>query len=259
MPPTAARPWSSSLLRWVALLLFVDAAAFLVALNFTRQGILALTLLGAIATWAAISLLAVCALYVDAARGGDPGPLLKGQRHPWLQWLFWPFRAVSYAVFAGARWWRRGDVVSEVSPGLFLGARLFPAEAAALHARGVTVVVDLASELPTAAAFARSPFERYAVPTLDRAPPPAAIFDEAVRWVVARVTAGQSVYVHCAFGRGRSATLAAAVLIALGRAQGVAEAVARVAAARPAVSIKGEQLAALEAFVARRQDVTARG
>jgi protein-tyrosine phosphatase len=251
MRPTAARPWSSSLLRWVALLLLVDAAAFLIALNLTQQHILALTVVGLVAAWSSLSLLAVCALYLDAARGGDPGPLLKGERRRWLQPVFWPFRAVSYGVFAGARWWRKTGV-DEVAPGIFLGPRLFPGEAAALRARGVTVVIDLTSELPTAGVFARAPFERYAVPTLDRAPPPAAVFDETVRWVAAKVAAGQSVYVHCAFGRGRSATIAAAVLIALGRAQTAAEAVAMVAAARPSVSVKGEQFAALEGYVARR-------
>ena len=253
MRSTAARSWSSSLLRWTALLLLVDAAAFTIAVSFTQQGVLALTLIGVAAAWAALSLLAVCGLYLDAARGGDPGPVLKGRRRPWLQPLFWPFRVVSYAVFAGARWWRRGDVINEVTPGLLLGARLFPREADALRARGVTAVIDLTSELPTAGVFARAPFERYAVPTLDRAPPPPAVFDDAVAWVVAKITSGQSVYVHCAFGRGRSATLAAAVLVALGRAGGAAEAVARVAAARPSVHVKGEQLAALEAFVARRR------
>ncbi len=253
MRPTAARPWSSSLLRWVALLLLVDVAAFLVALSFTLQGIFALTLVGALALWAALSLLAVCGLYLDAARGGDPGPLLKGQRRPWLQPLFWPFRVVSYVVFAGARWWRRATVVDQVTPGLFLGPRLFPWEVEALRSRGVTVVIDLTSELPTAAPFARAPFERYGVPTLDRGAPPAAVFDEAVRWTAAKVASGASVYVHCAFGRGRSATLAAAVLIALGRAKDAAEALAMVAAARPSVSVKGEQLTALEGFMERRR------
>lgn len=257
MRPTAARIWSSSLLRWTALLLLVDAAAFFIGLGFTRQGTLALAVLGWVATWSALSLLAVCALYLDAARGGDPGPLLQGGRRPWLQPVFWPYRAVSYGVFAGARWWRRADVVNEVTPGLFVGPRLFPGEAASLRALGVTAVIDLTSELPAAAVFTRAPFERYAVPTLDRAPPPVAAFDEAVRWVAARIEAGQAVYIHCAFGRGRSATLAAAVLIALGRAEGAAEAVAAVAAARPSVHVKGEQLAALEAWVARRGGGTA--
>lgn len=252
MRPTAARPWSSSLLRWTALLLLVDAAAFAVAFSFTQQGIFALTVLGVLATWAALSLLAVCGLYLDAARGGDPGPVLKGRRKPWMQPLFWPFRLVSYAVFAGARWRRRAELVDEVTAGLFLGPRLFPGESGWLRERKITAVVDLTSELPTATVFATAPFERYSVPTLDRAPPPAAVFDEAVRWTAAKVAAGESVYVHCAFGRGRSATLAAAVLIALDRAKGAAEAVAMVTAARPSVSVKGEQLAALEAFVARR-------
>lgn len=249
--PTAAKPWSSGLLRWTALLFFVDVAAFLVAFSFTQQGMLALTVLGAVAAWSALSLLAVCALYLVAARGGDPGPLLKGQRHGWMQGVFLPFRAVSYGVFAGARWARRGDVVSEVSPGVFLGPRLFPWEADALRSRGVTGVLDLTSELPTAGVFAREPFERRGVPTLDRAPPPPALMDAAVQWAAERVQAGGAVYVHCAFGRGRSATVAAAVLVALGRATSAAGAVAMVAAARPSVRVKGEQYAALEAFVAR--------
>ena len=50
----------------------------------------------------------------------------------------------------------------------------------------------------------------------------------------------------------RLITCSAAVLIALGRAKDAAEALAMVAAARPSVSVKGEQLAALEGFVARR-------
>ena len=251
--PAAATPWSSpGLLRWTAVLLAVDAAAFLLAVSFTRQGNLALTVLGLAGAWAALSLLAVCLLYLSAARGGDPGPLLKGERHGWMQGVFFPFRVVSYSVFAGARWTRRSAVFDEVSPGVFLGARLFPWEAEMLRARGVTGVIDLTSELPTAAVFARAPFERHAVPTLDRAPPTPATMDAAVRWAVARVEAGEAVYVHCAFGRGRSATVAAALLIALGRAKGAAEAVAMVAAARPSVRVKGDQYAALEGFAARR-------
>lgn len=252
MRPTAARPWSSSLLRWVALLLLVDAAAFGVALQFTQQGILALTVVGLAAAWSALSLLAVCALYLDAARGGDPGPVLLGRRHAWAQPLFWPFRVVSYGVFAGARRWRRSEVVSEVSPGVFLGARLFPEEAEALRARGVTAVLDLTSELPVAVVYTRAPFERLAVPTLDRAPPPPAALDEAVRWIAAQVEGGRAVYVHCAFGRGRSATVVAAALLALERARDPDEAVAKVSAARPSVRIKGAQREALDAYAARR-------
>jgi hypothetical protein len=252
MRPTAARSWSSGILRWTALLLLVDAAAFLAALTFTQQGMVALTLIGVAGAWAALSLLAVCGLYLDAARGGDPGPVLQGARRPWLQPLFWPYRAVAYAVFAGARWWRRGDAISEVSPGLFLGVRLFPGESESLRARGVTVVLDLTSELPPAGVFARAPFTRHAVPTLDRAPPPTEVFDEAVRRAAEAITAGQSVYVHCAFGRGRSATVAAAVLVALGRAEDAEAAVAMVSAARPSVHIKGAQREALDGYVRRR-------
>ena len=53
---------------------------------------------------------------------------------------------------------------------------------------------------------------------------------------------------HCANGRGRTGLVAAAWLLAHGRADSAADALARVQAARPAVRLLPRQWAALEAF-----------
>ena len=63
-----------------------------------------------------------------------------------------------------------------------------------------------------------------ALPADTHAPGPAAI-QSAVDWTVGELKAGREVYIHCAHGHGRSATVLAAVLIATKQAAGPEEAV----------------------------------
>jgi protein-tyrosine phosphatase len=60
------------------------------------------------------------------------------------------------------------------------------------------------------------------------------------------------VLIHCAHGHGRSATLLAAVLIADGAAEGVAEAEAAMRAVRPRVKLNRRQQASLVTWLEAR-------
>jgi hypothetical protein len=235
-------------LRWALLLLLVDLGVWGLAVSLLplHRG------LALFVAWGALSLLVTAALYVDAARGGSPGALLKGERLPWLQPVLLPFRAVSWCTWLGARALRRGDGPEEVAPGLWVGPRPLPAEVRSLAARGVLAVVDLTSELPTLRAMTAAPWRRLALPTLDRTAPTDDALAAAVDWVVARRAEGVGVYVHCAFGRGRSGAFACAALIGLGHATGADEALARVRRGRPRVRVRGDQLEAVARFAARR-------
>src|SRR5262249_39640038 len=86
------------------------------------------------------------------------------------------------------------------------------------------------------------------LPTLDNTAPE----EGAVREMVA-VLAGttSAVYIHCAAGHGRSATVAAAVLLARGLASDVKEAEALLRKARPGVRLSPEQRHLLERLTAR--------
>lgn len=246
---------SRELLAWSALLMAVDAALWLtVGLWWPHAPVVAVLL-----AWSALSLLAVTALYVAAALGRDAGPVLQGARWPWAQPVFAPYRAVAYTLFALARWRRRGEVISEVAPGVFLGPRLFPGEEPELRRRGVTAVVDLTCELPVNRALAQPAYTRWSVPTLDRAHPVAAGHDDVVAQVAALVRKGERVYVHCAFGRGRSAAFVCAVLIDLGVCGSVDEAIAVVTKARPQVRVRGVQREGVARFAARRESSIAGG
>jgi protein-tyrosine phosphatase len=105
----------------------------------------------------------------------------------------------------------------------------------------VTVVVDLTAEFPV---NRRILGERgyLCLPTLDAHVPD----DQALASLVDRaLERGGVLYVHCAYGHGRSALVAAAMLLRRGEAAGPDEAIARLKAARPRVKLSPSQRAAL--------------
>lgn len=242
------QPLDRGLLRWTAVLFAVDLATWLMAWMWLDLSLV----VSGLAAWSALSLLVVCALYLGAAWGVRTGPYLKGERWPVLQPLLLPFRAVSVVIYALARRFRREEVVCEVMPRVFLGPRLFDREREKLDAQGVTVVFDLTSELLTSRAYSSAPFTREAHALLDRTFPSDADLDALVDRVLAHLRAGRGVFIHCAFGRGRSALLACAVVIASGHASSSEASIAKVKSARPSVSIRRDGVEVLRRFAARR-------
>ena len=138
-----------------------------------------------------------------------------------------------------------------VAPGLAVGA-CYPMEAAARLARehGIARVLDVRGEDRDDEAVLRlHGIQLLHLPTEDTR----AISQERLRDGVAFASAGldrgESVFIHCQYGIGRSALLALCVLVARGEAP--LDALERVKQARPVVSPSPEQLAALVAFAAR--------
>ena len=246
-PPSPPPRVDRGLLRWTYVLIAVDLATWLMAWLWLDLSLV----VSALAAWGALSLGAVSALYVATAYGRDVAGILKGARWPWLQPVFWPFRAVSVFIYATARRFRTEEVVCEVMPRVYLGPRLFDAESGRLVTKGVTVVLDVTSELPTSAVYSAAPFERIGHPLLDRAFPSDRDLDALVARVLAHTAAGRGVFIHCAFGRGRSALVACAALIQAGHAKTAEEALAKVKAARPAVRIRADGVEVLRRFAAR--------
>jgi hypothetical protein len=235
-------------LRWAALVLSLGVALGAYAAQLAWAG---RALAAAVLGYFAASVLAVGALYFRAAGGRNPGPYLKGERAPWLQVVFLPWRGVAWLVTLAARAARPATPVSEFAEGLYVGVRLFYVESGRLERLGVRCVVDLCAELPTNLRHARAPYERLGVPVLDRCSPAPDELARVVDWVAARRAAGHAVYIHCAFGRGRSALVAAAVLLRLGLAEHPDAAVAQLRRARRVVHVAGAQYAALVGYARR--------
>ena len=192
--------------------------------------------------WPAAVLLATAVVY--AARA----PLALGKRADgtlaWWAWLVWaPLFGYMRLMHELARSVTDESVGDEVAPGVWVGRRPRAHEVPP----GVAIIVDLCAELPAAPGVAGHPARTYlAIPTLDAtAPTPAQI----ARAVDAVLAAPGSAFIHCAFGHGRSATVAAAVLVRRGEAT-LDDVEAKMRAHRRRIGLNAIQNAALAEAVA---------
>jgi protein-tyrosine phosphatase len=140
----------------------------------------------------------------------------------------------------------------EVAPNLWLGPRLNEASAREAVAGGVQAVLDLAAELPECRTFRELDHYR-SLPILETRAPDYRELHEVIRWVNGFRALGP-VYVHCALGHGRSATVVVGYLVLNGECTDWEVAEERLRALRPGVKIKPGQRAALERLMLRLRD-----
>jgi hypothetical protein len=185
---------------------------------------------GWLMSWLGLSLLIIGIAYARRS------PTLMGKRP---DGSFHPLGLLVHAPFLGAAWlaWqlrrRRSEPAwNEVAPGLFVG-RMSPA---AELPPGSPWVIDLTCELipPRAVRGARY----RCLPTLDGTAPEPESFWALVKELV-HVDA--PLFIHCAAGHGRSATLAVAVILERGLAADAAAAEALIKASRPRVALGRDQ------------------
>jgi protein-tyrosine phosphatase len=118
--------------------------------------------------------------------------------------LFLPYFLLAWGIWHGLRLFGREPAFHEVAPGVWVGRRPYARELP----ENVRVVVDMTAEFPVHGPAIAS--RRYlALPTLDASVPSVVAFRE----LLAQLAGEEAIYIHCAAGHGRSATLAAALLV----------------------------------------------
>ncbi len=180
--------------------------------------------------WLALSFAAICAAYAGI------GPRLLGKQRggsislvAGLLWL--PYFLFTWGLWYAARLLKRKPHAHEIIPGLWLGA--WPDTEARLP-KETALVVDLTAEFPRKGRRC----DYLCFPTLDADAPTV----DALKTAVAAIQASSgTVYVHCAAGHGRSATVVAAVLIERGLATDVNSAEKYMQAIRPGVRLTSPQ------------------
>jgi protein-tyrosine phosphatase len=190
--------------------------------------------------WPAAVLLAVAVVYV----AGTPRALGKRSDGTlaWWAWLVWgPLFGYMRLLHELARSLTDEPVANEVAPGVWVGRRPRRHELPS----GIAIVVDLCAELPAGPGVADG--RRYlAIPTLDATSPTP---DQIAGAVDAVLEAGGAAFIHCAFGHGRSATVAAALLIRRGDAT-LDDVERLLRSRRPRIGLNAHQRRALAAAVA---------
>ena len=155
--------------------------------------------------------------------------------------LLLPYVAVVGLVWHAQRAFSREPLYHLVDRGLYLGAWPRVGDCP----KDVDLVVDLTAELPR---DAQGSFEYWLVPTLDGCSPTIEKLTELAERLAKHEGA---VYLHCAAGHGRSATVAAAVMVLRGSQPTVEDAIAHLRTTRPGVRVNAVQRAVLDAWSRR--------
>lgn len=197
---------------------------------------------GWIAAWPGVSFLVVGLAY------GGLGPSVFGKRpngrvSPGGLLLLLPYVLLAWASWAVVRLVSSEPACSEVAPGLWVGRRPIARELPA----DVKWIVDLTCELWEPRSV-RGVSGYTCEPTLDEQFLPE---ERAANLIRQLASASGTILIHCAQGHGRSAALAAAVMVARGQATDLEDARSRIAAIRPGIRIHRFQRDAAEQTLSR--------
>jgi protein-tyrosine phosphatase len=160
--------------------------------------------------------------------------------------IFWPYLALNYLFLILYRRLSRENPMDEIIPSLYVGRQLVKADQELFHQRDIRAVVDVTSEW-SEAGFILKHCAYLCVPVLDGCPPTSQQLQKAVAWIEEQRKQG-GVFVHCAAGHGRSATIVAAYLLHIQKVISVQEALEFIRSKRPKISLGEGQLAVLQEY-----------
>ncbi|GAX73962.1 hypothetical protein CEUSTIGMA_g1412.t1 [Chlamydomonas eustigma] len=163
----------------------------------------------------------------------------------WWSWLaFWPYHIGLRVKLIAGFLISNEPLYSKIQTGWYLGG--WPRNTKDLPP-GRPSVVDVTCELP------RTHNHKYAMfPVWDTRAPTLQQLDQAVEFSLHEAAEGRPVFIHCAHGHGRSATVMAACFLESGKAASVEQAINMMKSVRPRVNLSKQQRQLLEQWVMQR-------
>ncbi|QIZ69587.1 dual specificity protein phosphatase family protein [Oxynema aestuarii] len=215
------------------IVLFIGVGLFFTTLAVSLQG------WGWLFLWPAVSFWLVAAAYAGLGYRVF-GKQDNGRLAIWALMLMLPYLLVRWGIWHLEHRILKEDCYNEVAPGIFLGRRAFARELP----QDINLIVDLTAEFPVLKEVIEGK-SYVCLPTLDASVPSEAEFQKLVEQLV---DWEGNIYLHCAIGHGRSATVAGALLIARGLADNAREAEEMLKTARPWVNLSQSQKGLLQQF-----------
>ncbi|KAJ4766736.1 Membrane-associated phospholipid phosphatase [Rhynchospora pubera] len=175
-------------------------------------------------------------------------PLVLGKNPKTGQFPFWsilffsPFLLFSQLYFHFKRIKRRGEpLYNEIYDGFYLGG--WPRSETDMPT-GDLSVIDCTCDLPHRGLI--DPEDYICIGAFDTRSPLPWQIELAVRWACAKRDTGRKIYIHCAFGHGRSACVMCAFLVALGITESWKEAEKIICKKRPRIKMNRLHRSTLE-------------
>lgn len=190
--------------------------------------------------WFGLSFLMVSTAYLGLGAKVF-GKTVEGKIALWSLFLLLPYRLINLAFWQIQRLIIKEICCHEIAPGIWLGRRAFAHELPS----DISLIVDLTAEFiePRGVTTGKT---YICLPTLDAFIPS----DEEFIQLINKVSAWEgNIYLHCALGHGRAATVAAAILIAKEVAKDVEEAEQILKQLRSGVSLSPRQRLLLRRFM----------
>ena len=154
--------------------------------------------------------------------------------------VFWSYILSGNLLVMIYRLLSREHPIDEILPGVYLGCKLCHFDKGKLSQRGICAVLDATSELGEAG-FIRKHYNYLCIPVLDNHPPTLEQLSKAVTWIEEQLLHG-GIFIHCALGHGRSATIVVAYLLHTRTVSGIQEAIAFIKSKRPGIHLLQRQL-----------------
>ncbi|KAG9458994.1 hypothetical protein H6P81_003502 [Aristolochia fimbriata] len=165
-------------------------------------------------------------------------PLLMGKRSDgsfplWSLIIFGPYLGFVRLYVFFKRLKSKEPAFNQVCDGVYVGA--WPSSLDRLPP-GDPAIIDCTCELPRHPLFNKNAY--ICIPTWDTRSPRASDIESAVRWACRKRSQKKPVFIHCAFGHGRSVSVTCAILVELGVAEDWKQAEKLIKEQRPRIRMK---------------------